>query len=84
MKSTIETKENVIMTKWKDVLLREAPKTIVHANLAMNSNTTNVQDAKEQYEIERRKNNVVIRGMLEDELDNNTFSCMELQRMSMG
>ena len=55
------------MTKWKDVLLIEAPKTLVHKNLAMNSNTTNGQDAKEQNEIERRKNNVVIRGMLEDE-----------------
>ena len=51
------------MTKWKDALLREAPKTMVHTNLAMNSNRTNVQDAKDQYQIKRRKNNVVIRGM---------------------
>ena len=43
------------MTKWKDMLLREAPKTLVHENLAM-TNTTNGQYAKEQYEIERRKN----------------------------
>ena len=33
MKSTIETKENVIMTKWKDVLLRETTKIAMHANL---------------------------------------------------
>ena len=43
------------MTKWKDVLLIEAPKTLVHKNLAMNSSTTNAQDPKEQYEIERTK-----------------------------
>ena len=30
----------------------------------------NGQDAKEQYEIERRKNNVVIRGMHEDDSEN--------------
>ena len=36
----------------------------------MNSNTTNQQDSKEQYDIEKRKNNVVIRGMLEDESKN--------------
>ena len=28
-----------------------------NTNLAMNSNNTNVQDAKEQYEIERKMNN---------------------------
>ena len=41
------------MTKWKDVLLREAPKTLAHENLAI-TNTTNGQDAKEQYKFERR------------------------------
>ena len=38
------------MTKWKDALSREAPKTMMHTNLAMNSNNTNVQDAKDHYE----------------------------------
>ena len=41
MKSTLDEKEDAIMTKWKDVVLREAPKTLVHKNLAMNSSTTN-------------------------------------------
>ena len=54
------------MTKWKDVWLREAPNTLVHEKLAM-TNTTNGQNAKEKYEIERRKNKVVIRGREEDE-----------------
>ena len=42
--------EDIIMTKWKDALSREAPKTMMHTNLAMNSNNTNVQDAKDHYE----------------------------------
>ena len=67
------------MTKWRDVFIRETPRAIVHDNLlmsffsqklSMNFNTTNGQDAKEQYEIERRKNNVVIRGMHEDDSEN--------------
>ena len=57
-----EGKTDVIMTKWKDVLLREATNNLVHEKLAM-TNTTNGQNAKEQYEIERRKNNVVARGV---------------------
>ena len=60
IKSTLEGKEDVIVTKWKDVLLREAPKFLVHKKLAMYSNTTNRQETNEQYKIERRKNNVVI------------------------
>ena len=63
MKSTLEAKEEVLMTKWKDVLLREAPKIDL---VVPNANV----DAKEQYEIERRKNNVVIRGIEEDESEN--------------
>ena len=47
-----------------------------NTNLAMNSNNTNVQDAKEQYEIERRKNNVVIWGMQEDD-SKNAFSLVD-------
>ena len=60
--SILQAKEDVIITKWNDGLLKEAPKPIVHTNtnLAMNSNTTKLQDAKEQYDIERRKSNVVI------------------------
>ena len=38
----------------KDVVLREIPKTMMHTIIEMNSNNTNAQDAKEQYEIERR------------------------------
>ena len=70
MKSTLDEKEDVIMTNWKDVVLREAPKTLAHENLAI-TNTTNGEDAKEQYEIKKRNNNV-IRGMLEDESKNIT------------
>ena len=57
------------MTKWKDVWLREAPNTLVHEKLAM-TNTTNGQNAKEKYEIERRKNNVVARGVWKDDSEN--------------
>ena len=65
IKSTIEGKEDVIMTRWKDVLLKETPKITQRL-----SNTMDVLDAKEQYEIERRKNNIVIRGMQENETEN--------------
>ena len=65
IKSTIEGKEDVIMTRWKDVLLKETPKITQR-----HSNTMDVLDAKEQYEIERRKNNIVIRGMQENEIEN--------------
>ena len=80
MKSTLEAKEDMIMTKRKDVLLREAPKTTVHANLAMTSNSTNAQVAKEQ--IERRKNNVVIRSMQEDQ-SNNALSLKKNMKNSL-
>ena len=49
-----EGKTDVIMTKWKDVLLREATNNLVHEKLAM-TNTTNGQNAKEQYEVEKIK-----------------------------
>ena len=71
MKSTRNKRK--MRSKWKDVLLTEAPKTLVHKNLAMNSNTTNGQDAKERYKIGRRENNVVIKGMLEDDSENTLF-----------
>mgnify|MGYP007130468350 CR=1 FL=1 len=48
----------------------------------MNFNTTNGQDAKEQYEIERRKNNVVIRSMQEDQ-SNNALSLKKNMKNSL-
>ena len=65
IKSTIEGKEDVIMIRWKDVLLKETPKIT-----QKHSNTMDMLDAKEQYEIEKRKNNIVIRGMQENETEN--------------
>ena len=53
------------MTRSKNVLLIETPKIA-----EMHSNTMDVLDAKEQYEIERRKNNIVIGGMQENETKN--------------
>ena len=38
----VEAMEEVIMTKWKGILLREIPKNMMHTNLTMSSNTTNV------------------------------------------
>lgn len=63
MKTTLEANEEVFMTKWKDALLRETPK----MDGAMPVDNV---DAKEKYEVEKRKNNVVIRGMQEDESEN--------------
>ena len=65
IKSTIEGREDVLLTRWKDVLLKETPNF-----LQMHSNTMDGLDAKEQYEIEKIKNNIVIRGMQEDEIEN--------------
>ena len=46
------------MTRSKNVLLIETPKIA-----EMHSNTMDGLDAKEQYEIEKRKNNIVIRDV---------------------
>ena len=51
IKSTIEGKEDVIMTRWKDVHLKETPKITQR-----HSNTMDVLDAKEQYEIGKNNN----------------------------
>ena len=57
--------DDVIMTRWKYVLLKETPKIT-----QKHSNNMEVLNANEQYEIEKRKNNIVIRGMQENETGN--------------
>ena len=42
-------------------------KNMMHADIAMNFNATNVLQAKEQYDTKIKKNNVIIRGRQEDE-----------------
>ena len=64
-KSTIEGNEDAIMTRWKEVVLKETLKITQR-----HSNTMDVLDTKEQYEFQRKKNHIVIRGMQENETEN--------------